>query len=114
MGSGKRCDQRNIQNHILSEPSLGITNGVDPTHFGPEQPCTRAHVVTFLWRSHGKPAAGGATPFTDVEPGAYYADAVRWAVSKSITNGIDATHLGPESTCIRGQIVTFLYRDLAK
>ena len=91
-----------------------ITNGMDPTHFGPETACTRAHVVTFLWRSHGKPAAGGATPFTDVEPGAYYADAVCWAVSKNITNGIDATHFGPDSTCIRGQIVTFLYRDLAK
>jgi len=99
---------------VLWAVEQGITNGIDPTHFGPDQPCTRAHVVTFLWRSHGKPAAGGATPFTDVEPGAYYADAVRWAVSKNITNGIDATHFGPESTCIRGQIVTFLYRDLAK
>ena len=99
---------------VLWAVEQGITNGIDPTHFGPEQPCTRAHVVTFLWRSHHKPAAKAAIPFTDVEEGAYYTEAVLWAVSKNITNGVDATHFGPDSTCTRGQIVTFLYRDLAK
>ena len=91
-----------------------ITNGMDPTHFGPEVACTRAHVVTFLWRSHNKPAAGTANPFVDVPAGEYYTDAVLWAVKEKITNGMDETHFGPDNTCIRGQIVTFLYRDLAK
>ena len=92
----------------------GITNGMDLTHFGPDVPCTRAHVVTFLWRSHEKPAAGTSNPFSDVPANEYYTDAVLWAVKNEITNGMDATHFGPDSPCIRGQIVTFLYRDLAK
>ncbi len=71
-------------------------------------------MVTFLWRAHEKPAAGKTNPFTDVPGGQYYTDAVLWAVSKNITNGIDATHFGPNNPCTRGQIVTFLYRDLKK
>ena len=99
---------------VLWAVEQGITNGMDLTHFGPETACTRAHVVTFLWRSHNKPAAGTANPFVDVPTGEYYTDAVLWAVKEKITNGMDETHFGPDSTCIRGQIVTFLYRDLAK
>ena len=99
---------------VLWAVEQGITNGMDLTHFGPETACTRAHVVTFLWRSHNKPAAGTANPFVDVPAGEYYTDAVLWAVKENITNGMDAAHFGPDSTCIRGQIVTFLYRDLAK
>ena len=99
---------------VLWAVEKGITNGMDPTHFAPEAACTRAHVVTFLWRSHEKPAAGTENPFRDVPAGEYYTDAVLWAVAQKITNGMDATHFGPDSTCIRGQIVTFLYRDLAK
>ncbi len=99
---------------VLWAAEQEITNGMDETHFGPEAACTRAHVVTFLWRSHGRPAAGGHNPFTDVEKGVYYTNAVLWAVENEITNGMDETHFGPDSTCIRGQIVTFLYRDLAE
>ena len=87
---------------------------MDEKHFGPEGACTRAHVVTFLWRAHEKPAAGERNPFSDVPADEYYTDAVLWAVSKNITNGMDETHFGPDSPCIRGQIVTFLYRDLAE
>ena len=99
---------------VLWAVEQGITNGMDETHFGPDVPCTRAHVVTFLWRSHNKPAAGGNNPFSDVPADEYYTDAVLWAVKNEITNGMDATHFGPDNTCTRGQIVTFLYRDLAE
>ena len=99
---------------VLWAVEQGITNGMDLTHFGPDVPCTRAHVVTFLWRSHEKPAAGTSNPFSDVPANEYYTDAVLWAVKNEITNGMDAAHFGPDSPCIRGQIVTFLYRDLAK
>jgi S-layer homology domain. len=88
----------------------GITNGTSKTTFSPDAPCTRAHVVTFLWRSAGKPAAGTANPFKDVASGQYYTDAVLWAVSKDITNGTSANTFSPDSPCTRGQIVTFLYR----
>ena len=81
---------------VLWAVEKGITNGMDATHFGPTVPCTRAHVVTFLWRAHEKPAAGTNNPFVDVPAGQYYTDAVLWAVSKGITNGIDATHFGPD------------------
>ena len=99
---------------VLWAAEKGITNGVDKDRFGPEGACTRAHVVTFLWRAHEKPAAGTNNPFSDVPANEYYTDAVLWAVKNEITNGMDATHFGPDSPCIRGQIVTFLYRDLAK
>ena len=99
---------------VLWAAEKGITNGVDKDRFGPDGACTRAHVVTFLWRAHEKPAAGTANPFSDVPAGAYYTDAVLWAVAQKITNGMDAAHFGPDNTCLRGQIVTFLYRDLAK
>ena len=98
---------------VLWAAEQGITNGMTPAGFGPDVPCTRAHVVTFLWRAHEKPAACTANPFSDVPAGEYYTDAVLWAVSQKITNGLDATHFGPDKTCLRGQIVTFLYRDLA-
>ena len=92
----------------------GVTNGTSRLTFSPENPCTRGQVVTFLWRAHEKPAAGTENPFSDVPAGAYYTDAVLWAVAQKITNGMDAAHFGPDNTCLRGQIVTFLYRDLAK
>ena len=95
---------------VLWAVEKGITNGMDATHFGPTVPCSRAHVVTFLWRAYGRPSAAGNNPFWDVPAGQYYTDAVLWAVSKNITNGIDATHFGPDNPCQRGQIVTFLYR----
>ncbi len=97
---------------VLWAAEKNITNGIDTSHFNPGGDCTRAHVVTFLWRAHEKPAASGSAPFVDVSAGQYYTDAVLWAVSKGITNGVDDKHFGPDSPCKRGQIVTFLYRDL--
>ncbi len=140
----------------------GVTNGTTPTTFGPSSTCTHNHILTFLWRANGSPAAegegdfakaaawarskgllsgdafdGGAactrsqtmmylwklagspetavnSAFADVAADADYAQAVAWAVEKGITNGISASAFGPDNTCTRGQIVTFLYRNLAK
>ena len=89
---------------------MGITNGVDDTHFAPFVECNRAQVVTFLWRAAGEPTTSANNPFTDVVEGGYYYDAVLWAVEKGITNGIDATTFGVAQTCSRAQVVTFLYR----
>ena len=88
----------------------GITNGINATMFGPSIDCRREHVVTFLWRAAGKPNAGTHSGFKDVSDGAYYAQPVKWAVEEEITFGIDDDHFGPERTCTRGQIVTFLWR----
>ena len=92
-----------------------ITNGIDETHFAPGASCTRAQAVTFLWRAEGKPSAGAANPFKDVADGAYYYEPVLWAVNHvpQITNGMGADTFSPGEYCTRGQIVTFLYRDLA-
>ena len=88
-----------------------ITNGTDATHFSPKAGCTRAQVVTFLWRSAGEPEpTTKKNPFEDVDSNQYYYKAVLWAVEKGITNGTDKAHFSPKSTCTRGQIVTFLYR----
>ncbi len=91
--------------------TMQITNGTSPTTFRPGAPCTRGQVVTFLWRAAGcpKPETNAAT-FADVVPGAYYETAVRWAVERGITNGMTPTSFGPDATCTRGQVVTFLYR----
>ena len=92
-----------------------ITNGVDKTHFGPDNACTRGHVVTFLWRAAGCPEPKNAsTPFTDLKPGAFYEKAVAWAVENEITNGMSADKFAPDEKCNRGQIVTFLWRFKGK
>ncbi len=89
----------------------GITEGVDATHFAPDATCTRAQMVTFLWRDAGQPApTSSENPFTDVKEGAYYYDAVLWAVEKGITVGTSSTTFSPDDTVIRGQAVTFLWR----
>ncbi len=89
----------------------GVTNGIDATHFGPEQGCTRGQVVTFLWRAAGCPEpTSKKNPFRDVKQGAFYYKAVLWAVDKGITKGTSTTTFSPNATCTRGQIVTFLYR----
>ena len=90
----------------------GITNGVDALHFGPFGECNRAQVVTFLWRAAGSPVSTGENPFTDVEAGSWYADAVRWAVENGITNGLTETTFGPNESCNRAQVVTFLWRAM--
>jgi len=88
-----------------------ITNGVDDTHFGPDNACTRGHVVTFLWRAAGEPEPKSTkTPFTDLKPGAFYEKAVAWAVEEGITKGMTDTTFAPDGKCNRGQIVTFLWR----
>lgn len=93
----------------------GITAGVDATHFAPDKTCTRAQVVSFLWRAAGcpEPTIMG-NPFVDVKEGTYYYKAVLWAVENGITAGVDATHFGPEQACTRGQVVTFLWRACGK
>ena len=89
----------------------GITNGTSPTKFSPDATCTRGQIVTFLWRAAGCPEPYyWNLPFWDVEWDAYYADAVLWAVGEDITNGTSDTTFGPNKTCTRGQVVTFLYR----
>ena len=88
-----------------------ITTGATPTTFNPGAGCTRAQVVTFLWRAAGKPEPTKAVnPFNDVQSDAYYYKAVLWAVEKGITTGTSATTFRPDQTCTRGQIVTFLWR----
>lgn len=88
----------------------GITSGTSATTFSPDMSCTRAQIVTFLWRANGAPKADGANPFTDVSADAYYYDAVLWAVKEGITSGTSATTFSPDVTVTRGQTVTFLYR----
>ena len=90
----------------------GITDGGGDNLFAPDQPCTRAQIVTFLWRAAGSPEPKTASSFTDVSASAYYAKAVAWAVENGITNGMTATMFAPDATCTRGQSVTFLYRAL--
>ena len=90
----------------------GITQGTDDTHFSPDDVCTRAQMVTFLWRAAGSPKVeNGKNPFTDVKADAYYYDAVLWAVEKGVTSGTSATTFSPDATVTRGQTVTFLYRN---
>ncbi|MDY3281723.1 S-layer homology domain-containing protein, partial [Dysosmobacter sp.] len=99
---------------VLWAVENGITKGTTDTTFTPNAKCTRAQIVTFLWRSQGSPAAGGVNSFTDVAAGAYYADAVLWAVANGITGGTTATTFSPSNDCTRAQIVTFLYRCLGE
>ncbi len=87
----------------------GITAGTGVGKFSPEVPCTRGQIVAFLWRKEGSPEAAGAA-FGDVQPGAYYETAVKWAVERGITAGTSSTTFSPESRCTRAQIVSFLYR----
>ena len=90
----------------------GITNGTSTTTFSPNASCTRAQMVTFLWRAAGSPKAKTtACAFTDVNKSAYYYEALLWAVENGITNGTSATTFSPYAECTRGQMVTFLYRD---
>ncbi len=90
----------------------GITNGLSGTMFGPYESCTRAQIVTFLWRAAGSPEPKTASSFTDVSASAYYAKAVAWAIENGITNGMTETTFAPNATCTRGQSVTFLHRAL--
>ena len=99
---------------VLWAVENGITKGTSDTTFSPNAICTRAQIVTFLWRSQKSPADGTANPFTDVAADAYYADAVLWAAESGVTSGTTATTFSPNATCTRAQIVTFLYRCLGE
>lgn len=90
----------------------GITFGTSESTFSPKQNCTRAQVVSLLWRYEHSPAASSSIAFTDVSPDAYYYQAVRWAVESGVTSGTSDTTFSPKDTCTRAQIVSFLYRDL--
>ena len=99
---------------VLWAVENSITTGTSKTTFSPDSGCTRGQVVTFLWRAEGQPeSTSSANPFKDVTDGQYYYKAVLWAVENEITKGTSADQFSPDSTCTRGQIVTFLYRDLA-
>ena len=91
----------------------GITEGYDATHFKPDQTVTRAQFVTFLWRYEGQPSVKGDCPFVDVDSASPYYTAICWAAKNNITKGFDATHFQPNDACTRGQVVTFIYRDMA-
>lgn len=95
---------------VMWATEKGITNGMDETHFMPEENCQRGQVVTLLYRFLGSPGVKGVTPFVDVPQESYYALSILWAYKKEITNGMDATHFMPGEPCTRGQIVTLLYR----
>ena len=97
---------------VLWAVEQGITKGTSDTMFSPDATCSRAQIVTFLWRSQKSPAAGTANPFTDVKASAYYADAVLWAVKEDVTKGTTNTTFSPDATCTRAQIVTFIYRSV--
>lgn len=95
---------------VLWAVENGITGGVSETSFAPNSKCTRAQIVSFMYRMKGAPAVGGVSPFLDVPPTLYYAGAVAWAVENGITEGTSANYFSPHNDCSRGQIVTFLYR----
>ena len=88
----------------------GVTNGVADDVFAPDASCTRAQAVTFLWRAAGAPVADADCGFADVDSSDYYYDAVVWAVTNGITNGVGDGLFAPDEVCTRAQIVTFLYR----
>ena len=88
----------------------GITGGVGNGLFAPNLPCTRAQIVTFLWRAAGSPVVNYRMPFTDVDEGAYYAEAVRWAASTGIVTGLTETTFGTDSVCTRAQAAAMIYR----
>ena len=88
----------------------GITGGIGNDLFGPYQPCTRAQIVTFLWRAAGFPVVNYAMDLTDVPGDAYYAETVRWALSQGITTGTADGLCAPDATCTRAQGMTFLFR----
>ena len=123
-GKCTRCDEVQVENPFTDVPEgsfyfdsvlwaveQGITSGTTATTFTPDRNVTRAEAVTFLWRAKGSPEPTSTTnPFEDVPEGAYYYNAVLWAVENGITNGVSATRFGSMMECDRSQVVTFLWR----
>ena len=97
---------------VLWAVEQGITKGTSDTVFSPDATCSRAQIVTFLWRAGGSPAVSGNSVFTDVAADAYYAAAVTWAEKNDITGGIGGGLFGSDNNCTRAQIVTFIYRSV--
>ena len=97
---------------VLWAVEKGITKGTSDTMFSPDATCTRAQIVTFLWRAGGSPAVSGNSAFTDVASDAYYAAAVTWAEKNGVTGGIGGGLFGSNNNCTRAQIVTFIYRSV--
>ena len=95
---------------VLWAAEKGVTSGADALHFSPNATCTRAQIVTFLWRAAGSPAPKNMSSFADVPADAFYAKAVAWAVENGITGGTGDGKFSPDATCTRAQAVTFLYR----
>ena len=91
-----------------------ITKGTSAATFSPDATCSRAQIVTFLWRTRNAPAVDSSNPFADVAAAAYYADAVLWAVKNDVTKGTSSTLFSPDANCTRAQIVTFIYRAFAE
>ena len=99
---------------VLWAAKNSITGGIGNGLFGPNQPCTRAQIVTFLWRAAGSPEPKAMSSFADVSMDAYYAKAVAWAVENGITTGTGDGKFSPDATCTRAQSVTFLFRAIGK
>ena len=99
---------------VLWAAEKSITSGTDDSHFSPNAPCTRAQIVTFLWRAAGSPVVNYAMDMTDVSEDAYYGEAVRWALSQGIAKGTGAGTFSPDETCTRAQAVTFLFRAVGR
>ena len=99
---------------VLWAVEKGITAGTSATTFAPDLNCSRAQIVTFLYRAAGSPAVSGSPAFSDVAPDAYYAKAVKWAQANGITSGIGGGLFGSDNDCTRAQIVTFIYRYMEK
>lgn len=99
---------------VLWATEQGITGGTGADSFSPDMTCTRAQAVTFLYRTAKSPAVSGSLSFSDVDSGAYYADAVNWATQQEITSGTGDGSFHPDGDCTRSQIVTFLYRYMGK
>lgn len=95
---------------VLWAAEGGIVTGTDAVHFSPDASCTRAQLVTFLWRAAGSPVVNYAMNFTNVDGGAYYAEAVRWAASEKVVEGTTTETFAPDAAVTRAQVVTMLYR----
>ncbi|MBR2736825.1 MAG: S-layer homology domain-containing protein, partial [Firmicutes bacterium] len=95
---------------VLWAVEAKITSGTAEDRLGPDDQCTRAQCVTFLWRNYGSPAPEIGGVFNDVDSSAYYCQAVNWALEKGVTNGMSSVQFSPDTSCTRGQTVTLFYR----
>lgn len=104
------AEDRYFYKAVAWAASTGVTTGTSPTTFSPDESCTRAQIVTFLWRAMGKPEPEADAQFEDVTADRYFYKAVSWAAQNNVTKGTSATRFSPDNKCTRAQAVTFLYR----